>query len=150
MNLEQVGRVLAKAAAIDNRDVGRANTLAWNEIIGDLDFQDALAAVTRFRVESPGVYLEPGHVRRIARIIREEREKSAVTKALPPGRFEDDPSRRERAARGAAKMREFLIELAAKRSVPAADAPARPPTRSESIHARALARARAEKRLRRS
>lgn len=150
MNIEQVGRVLGKAAAVDNRDVGRAATLAWNEIIGDLDFADSLAAVTRFRIESPGVYLEPGHVRRLARIIREEREKSAVTKALPPGRFEDDPDRVERTRRNVDKVRELLADLATKRAVPEAERETRPPTRSESIYARALARARHEKRLRRS
>lgn len=145
MNIEQVSHVLAKAAAVDNRDVGRAAVLAWNEVIGDLDFEDALAAVTRHRRESPGVYLEPGHIRRIARIIREEREKSAVTKALPPGRFEDDPDRIERTMRGATRVRQLLAELAAKRAVPDDEPLIGPPTRSESIHARALARARAER-----
>lgn len=147
MNLEQVGIVLAKAASVDNRDVGRAAVLAWNEIIGPLDLGDALAAVTRFRIESPGVYLEPGHVRRIARIIREDRERSAVTRALPPGVFESDPERVERTKRNAGRLRQLLTELAVKRAIPEPDGTTRPPTRSEVIHSRALDRAQREKRL---
>lgn len=139
MNIEQVALVLGKAAAVDNRDVGRAAVLAWNEIIGDLEFQDALAAVTRFRIESPGVYLEPGHVRRIAKVIRDERRKGEVVKALPS--VPQNPA-------GAERVRQVLAELAAKRAIPEMGIERPVPPRSESIHERALARARAEKRLR--
>lgn len=74
MNLEEVGAVLAKAAAIDNRTIGEANMLAWHEIIGHLDVRDCLAAVTRHRIESPDVYLQPGHVLRLAVQVRKERQ----------------------------------------------------------------------------
>lgn len=137
MNHREVGAVLAKAAAIDNRDVGQAAVMAWHEIIGDLDLAECLEAVARHRRDAPGVYLEPGHVRRIAKVIRDECRKGEVIKALPPSRFAVPPE----------EVRELLEEIATKRSVPAAEAtPKAPPTRSESIHARALARARAEKR----
>jgi hypothetical protein len=74
MNLEEITAVLGKAAAIDNRTVGQANVLAWHEIIGHLDVRDALAAVTQHRIESPDVYLQPGHVLRIAEKLRAERQ----------------------------------------------------------------------------
>lgn len=74
MNLEEIGAVLAKAAAVDNRTIGEANILAWHEIIGHLDVHDCLAAVTRHRIESPDVYLQPGHVLRLAEQVRKERQ----------------------------------------------------------------------------
>lgn len=150
MNIQQAAAVLAKAAAVDNRDVGEANVMAWHEVIGDIDYRDALDAVTRHRTENPGVYLEPGHIRRLAKLIRDERSKGQATRALPPGRFEDDPSRRARATSGAAKVRELLAQLAAARSVPEAEQDTPQATPSQTIHARALARARAEKKLIRS
>lgn len=74
MNIEQTSFVLAKAAAIDNRNQSDAAILAWHEIIGDLDYRDALAAVTRHRIDSPDVYLQPGHVLRLAAQVRKERQ----------------------------------------------------------------------------
>jgi hypothetical protein len=145
MNIAETGRVLAKASAIDNRDVGQAAVLAWHEVLHDLDYTDALDAVARHRRESHE-YLQPVHIRRLVRIIRDERRASTVAKALPPGRFENDPERAARTTTGAARVRQMLAEIASKRSVPGPDTNQRPPTRSESVHARALARARGEHR----
>lgn len=148
MNIAETGRVFAKAAAVDNRQTNDAAIMAWHEILRDQEFSDCLAAVTRHRTESPGVYLEPGHVRRLAKLIRDERTKGNEVKALPPGRFEDDQDRVQRTKRNAGRVRELLAQLAAKRSIEDDEAaPKGPPTRSESIRSRALARARAEKRL---
>ena len=72
MNIEQTAAVLAKAAALDNRNTSEAAILAWHEAIGDLDFRDALAAVTVHRRESDQ-YLMPVHIRRIAEKLRAER-----------------------------------------------------------------------------
>ena len=47
MTPEETARVLAKCAAFDRRTVGRADVLAWHEVLGGLDVGDALAAVTR-------------------------------------------------------------------------------------------------------
>jgi hypothetical protein len=138
MNIAETGRVLAKASAIDNRDVGQAAVLAWHEVLHDLDYTDALDAVARHRRESHE-YLQPVHIRRLVRIIRDERRASTVAKALPPGRFENDPERAARTTTGAARVRQMLAEIASKRSVPGPDTNQRPPTRSESVHARALA-----------
>jgi hypothetical protein len=73
MNIEQTANVLAKAAAIDNRNQSDAAILAWHEIIGDLDYRDALNAVAQHRRESDA-YLMPVHIRRIAEKLRTERQ----------------------------------------------------------------------------
>lgn len=64
MNLQETGAVLAKAAAIDNRDVGEATVLAWHETLDDIDYRSALRAVTIHRRTSDE-YLMPIHIRRI-------------------------------------------------------------------------------------
>lgn len=87
MNIEQTAHVLAKAAALDNRNQSDAAILAWHEVIEDLDYRDALEAVAVHRRESTD-YLMPVHVRRIADRLRRERCE---------GEFEDD-RRRELAA----------------------------------------------------
>lgn len=73
MNIEQAAFVLAKAAALDNRNQSDAAILAWHEVIGDLDYQDALQAVAVHRRESTE-YLMPVHIRRIAEKLRSERQ----------------------------------------------------------------------------
>lgn len=78
-------RVLAKAAAFDQRTVGQADVAAWHEALSDVDATDALAAVTRHYAANEQ-RLMPVHVRRIAadlarerhRIAREERERRAI------------------------------------------------------------------------
>lgn len=64
MNIQETGRVLAKAAAIDNRDVGEMAVLAWHEALEDIDYMPALRAVTEHRRTSDE-YLLPIHIRRI-------------------------------------------------------------------------------------
>lgn len=46
MTKSEVALILAKAAAFDARTVGEADIEAWHECIGDLDFTDAMEAVT--------------------------------------------------------------------------------------------------------
>lgn len=78
-------RVLAKAAAFDQRTVGAADVAAWHEALHDLDTADALAAVTRHYAANEQ-RLMPVHVRRITaelarerhRIAREEQERRAL------------------------------------------------------------------------
>lgn len=59
-------RVLAKAAAFDQRTVGAADVAAWHEALSDLDAADALAAVARHYSTSEQRIM-PVHVRRLAR-----------------------------------------------------------------------------------
>lgn len=72
MNIEQTAVILAKVAALDNRNDTDAAVLAWHEAIGDLDYRDALEAVAIHRRESTE-YLMPAHIRRIAAQLRKER-----------------------------------------------------------------------------
>lgn len=99
MTPEEVGRVLAAAAARDNRTVGQVDVMAWWQDIGDLDPADALAAVSRHYRETTD-RLMPAHVRRIAieidrdrrRVHRESLERAAIAAE------EADPTRRDRSA----------------------------------------------------
>jgi len=61
----EAGRVLAKAAAFDQRTVGHADALAWAEALDGIDHADALAAVTgHYRVSTSRIM--PADVRRLA------------------------------------------------------------------------------------
>jgi hypothetical protein len=107
----EVAVVLGLAAARDYRRVGEADVLAWHEDIGDLDFDDARAAVSRHYRESTD-RLMPAHVRRIVRDIHAERRRQQPNPARAlPSRFEDDAARSVRLARGAATCREVLAPL---------------------------------------
>lgn len=82
MTPEDTKKILAKAALVDNRMVDLAGITAWHEIIGHLDFDEALEAVTRFRQTSTD-YLMPAHVIAVARRIHSERSTDiARTRAL--------------------------------------------------------------------
>lgn len=143
MTRSEIALLLGAAAARDQRTIGETDVLAWFEDLGDIDFQDARQAVSRHYRESTDRIMT-AHVRRIVKIIRDERRAAEAVKALPPGRFEDDPERNERINRNAARLRQLLTELARKRSVPVDDAPA--PTQSDLIRQRAIDRARAQRR----
>lgn len=148
MNRSETALLLGAIAARDQRTVGETDVLAWHEDLGDLPFEDARAAVSRHFRDSTDRIM-PAHIRRQVRIIRDERRASSEVAALPPGRFEDDPDRDERIRRNLDRMRELLNDLAAKRSIPDLGIEQAAPTQSELIRAKALDRARAEKRARR-
>lgn len=148
MNRSETALLLGSIAARDQRTIGETDVLAWHEDLGDLPFEDARAAVSRHFRESTDRIM-PAHIRRQVRIIRDERRASAEVAALPPGRFEDDPDRDARIRRNAEKIRELLADIVAKKSIPDVGIEGATPTQSELIHAKALDRARAEKRNRR-
>jgi hypothetical protein len=141
MNRSEISLLLGAIAARDQRTIGETDVLAWHEDLGDLDYADARQAVTRHFRESTERIM-PAHIRRLGRIIRDERRAHETVKALPPGKFDDDPDRDERLARNIAKVRELLDEMTAKRSVPDDDGPL---SASEGIHTRAALRARRER-----
>lgn len=76
MTPAEVARVLTKAAAYDRRTVGEAEALAWHQIVGDLDYADALEAVSRHYAETDR-WLMPVHLRDHARRVRLERVEAA-------------------------------------------------------------------------
>lgn len=123
MNRSEVAVLLGLAAARDQRTVGDADVLAWHEDIGDLDFADARAALGRHYRESTDRIM-PAHVRRLVRVMREERrgrDQPTAPRALP-SRFEDDVTRNLRVKQGVAQCRDVLgpvmARLAAARSNP--------------------------------
>jgi len=86
MTIDELKQVVAKIQLGDSRQVDRLVLEYWWELIGNLHFGDSLQAVNFHRLEQPGVWLEPGHVKagaRRARDIREREERRALP-APPP------------------------------------------------------------------
>lgn len=72
MTPADTAKVLAKAAAFDQRTIGRADIAAWHEALSDLDVDVALEAVTRhYRRRTDR--LMPAHVHEHAAEIYRER-----------------------------------------------------------------------------
>jgi hypothetical protein len=88
MNIQEVSAVLSKIKLGDNREVTQLVIAEWNDIIGDLDYADAVEAVRMHRISSID-YLLPAHVRQNVRLIRARRERQkriqdqADRRALP-------------------------------------------------------------------
>jgi hypothetical protein len=72
VNIQEVAAVVAKIKLGDNRDVDSLILQEWENSIGDLPYKDVIDAVTMFRRESDG-YLQPVHIIRNVKRIREER-----------------------------------------------------------------------------
>lgn len=62
MNKAETARVLGKAAAFDRRTVGEAEVRAWHEALSDVDYTDALDAVTLHYTNSTD-FVMPMHIR---------------------------------------------------------------------------------------
>jgi hypothetical protein len=76
MNQHEVGKVVARIQAGDNRTVDKVTVAHWTEMIGHLRFEDALeAVVTHFREST--AYLMPAHVIANARRVSEQRAVTA-------------------------------------------------------------------------
>jgi hypothetical protein len=84
MTPDETARVVAKIQIGDNRTVDRVTLLEWHDTIGHLAFDEAVQAVTMHRRESTE-YLQPAHVVRNARRVRDERP-------LPELPWLDDPA----------------------------------------------------------
>lgn len=129
MTPAEVAKVLVKASAYDLRTVGEADVLAWHEVVGRLALEDCLAAVTAHYTETERRVM-PSDVRRLAMRIRDERFSR------------ERVAQRREAIEAAAPTRERSVEVNA---LIAQVVAALPTTESERIHARAVARARAER-----
>lgn len=117
MTPAEVARVLAKASAFDQRTVGQADVLAWHEVLGDLAFADAMAAVSKHYADRTERIM-PAHIRSLVVAARNARPDPHEVRALP-GRFEDDIERAGRVRAGVAQVRDvigpILDELAKRR-----------------------------------
>src|SRR4051812_3515979 len=67
MNRNEVISLLQAVSASDNRQAGELDVTIWSEVLGTMRLDDCLAALVTFRRESPGVWLEPGHIVRLVR-----------------------------------------------------------------------------------
>ena len=76
MNAEQAGQVLAKCASYDRRKTGDADTIAWYQVLGDLAYDDCIAAVIAHYSETTD-WIMPAHIRRRVREIRNQRIQDA-------------------------------------------------------------------------
>jgi hypothetical protein len=74
VNIQEVAGVLAKIKLGDNREVNKLVIADWADVIGDLDFDDAIEAVVMHRRES-GTYLQAAHIRENVRVLNARRER---------------------------------------------------------------------------
>ncbi|MEV4417255.1 hypothetical protein [Catellatospora sp. NPDC049609] len=124
-----MGRVLAKAAAFDQRTLGEADVLAWFEAVGHLDYELALDAVVRhYRTSRQRMW--PADLVDGVRAIRAERESHRHPVLRAPSRFEADVARDARVKAGIGQVMKAV-------GLPR-------PVDVDDVHRRALERARAE------
>lgn len=84
MEKSETAKILAKAALIDNRRIDRETVEAWHEVIGHVDYDVAMAALTIHRRTS-SEYLLPAHIIANLRKAREQRTLDANRmRALDP------------------------------------------------------------------
>lgn len=80
MNKRETAMILARVVDIDRRTLSDTVVETWHELLGDLEYRDALEAlhiVARDQTET----IKPAHIRRAirqARIERERRERAQV------------------------------------------------------------------------
>lgn len=70
MNLEETGLLLGRIANIDNRHVDGNTIAGWFEYVNTISLANALEALRDHRMANPGVYVEPGHIVKGAKIVR--------------------------------------------------------------------------------
>lgn len=87
---EEVGAILAVAATYDARTTGRADILAWQEVLEGLDFTACRDAVIRWYSTSRPRRIQPGDVRDAVRAARAERRNHAAWDAARPPVDPDD------------------------------------------------------------
>lgn len=76
MNRVQMGDLLNYIRASDNRGFTEMTVEAWADQLGDLDFEDAKAAVREHFQTQAGVWLTQGHIRAGVKRIRAARVKA--------------------------------------------------------------------------
>lgn len=62
MNLRETKEILARIAAVDNRDLSEATAEAWHEVIGDLDYTVAKRALKMAQRDPKVAWLQPRHL----------------------------------------------------------------------------------------
>jgi hypothetical protein len=90
MNAEQAGRVLAKCASYDRRKIGDADVIAWFQVLGDLAYDDCIAAVIAHYGDTTD-WIMPAHIRRLVMTARNRRLQNTEIPP-PPVELLDDPA----------------------------------------------------------
>lgn len=75
MNLSETARLLASMAAFDRRTVGDADVIAWQAVLEDVAYEDALSAVKRWYSNNTE-WIMPAHVRSLVAELVKAREVS--------------------------------------------------------------------------
>ena len=101
MNAEETGRVLAKCASYDRRKIGDADVIAWFQVLGDLPYDDCIAAVIGHYSDTTD-WIMPAHVRRRVRDMRDQRL-NAMEIPEPPRELAGNPPAYRAAIRAAAQ-----------------------------------------------
>jgi hypothetical protein len=113
MTPEEIIDLLTFAAAVDGRDVGKADVAAWHVVIGDLNFGDAQQALVEHYQESR-FRVMPADVRQRVKAIRRDRLERAVIEAPEheladqPGRYKAELDRRIREIAGGKDVNRVL------------------------------------------
>ena len=84
MNRAEAAQLLGAMAAFDRRTVGDADVIAWQAVLDDVPFADALEAVKQHYREGEA-WLMPVHVRKAVRAMQAEREAAARSTGWAPG-----------------------------------------------------------------
>jgi len=108
MTPQQTSTVLAKMATYDQRNVSEMDVIAWHEIIGHLNHDAALAAVTAFYREHADRRAMPADIRRLATDIQ-VRQRAALERAQRQRQIA--AGRREIPRTGAAMVKYVLGRL---------------------------------------
>jgi len=103
MNAIETGDLLGLMAFYDNRILGDGDVVAWLQVIGDLDYADARAAVLAHYGGLATERMMPGHVRAGVRKIRADRIARSQIPA-PPASLADHPRDYQRALLAAVKI----------------------------------------------
>lgn len=97
MNRNELIDVLTAVGVAKSRAMGQTDLDIWGGIIGEFTYDEAIKAVTAHLKESPGVWLEPGHVyqrvmaeRRLA-AMSESREEREARQAILDAKADPDP-----------------------------------------------------------
>jgi hypothetical protein len=89
MRRSEISLLLGVMAAYDRRTTGETDVAAWLDVIGDLDFADAVQAVKDHYRES-SAWVMPADVRHRVKKIREERLAAVGDDAAVPDADPDD------------------------------------------------------------
>lgn len=87
MNEREAFQLLTLASARDNRTVSQSVARVWAGDLERVRFEDAVEALTLHYRESPGVWLQPGHVIAGVRRVKDQRardQRIADQRAIGP------------------------------------------------------------------